>query len=97
MFFERKPSMSSEFYYLEPALCPSVTDFVYGTNTLIQERNNHSENCITLKLSRTMQKVEIHFANEVSGLVLFSKDLGHFFGSNVGNEFGVKLIAKGPH
>ena len=59
-------------------------------NTLIQERHNHSENCIT-------QKVEIYLANEGSGLAFFSTDLGHIFGSKVGNEFRVMLRRKGPH
>ena len=66
-------------------------------NTLIQERHNHSENCITVKVSRRTQKVEIYLANEGSGLAFFSTDLGHIFGSNVGNEFGVMLRGKGPH
>ena len=66
-------------------------------STLIKEINNHSKNCITTKVSRRMQKVEIYLANEVYGLAFFSTDLGHFFGSNVGNEFGVMLRGKGPH
>ena len=66
-------------------------------NTLIQERHNHSENCVTVKMSRRTQKVEIYLANEGSGLAFFSTDLGHIFGSNVGNEFGVMLRGKGPH
>ena len=66
-------------------------------NTLVQERHNHNEICITVKLSRRTQKAEIHLANEGSVLALFSIDLGHIFGSNVGNEFGVMLREKGPH
>ena len=66
-------------------------------NSLIQERHNHSENCITVKVSRRMQKVEIYIANEGSGLAFSSTDLGHIFGSNVSNEFGVMLRGKGPH
>ena len=63
----------------------------------IQEGHNHSENCITVKVSRRTQKVKIYLANEGSGLAFFSTDLGHNFGSNVGNEFGVMLRGKGPH
>ena len=48
-------------------------------------------------MSRRTQKVESYLANEGSGLAFFSTDLGHFFGSNVGNEFGVRLRGKGPH
>ena len=97
MFFDQKLSKSSEFYYLEPGLYPSITDIVGAMNTLIQERHNHSENCVTVKVSRRTQKVEIYLANEGSGLAFFSTNLGHFFGSNVGNEFGVMSRGKGPH
>ena len=64
-------------------------------NILIQERHNHSENCIKIKVFRKTQKVEIYLANEASGLAVFSTDLGHIFGSNVCNEFGVMLRRKG--
>ena len=96
-FFDRELSKSSEFYYLEPGLYPSITDIVEPMNILIQERHNHSENCIKVKVSRRTQKVKIYLANEASGLAFFSTDLGHNFRSNVGNEFGVKLRGKGPH
>ena len=36
-------------------------------------------------------------ANDNSDLAFCSNDLGHIFGNNVGNEFGVLLIGKGPH
>ena len=42
-------------------------------------------------------KVDIYLANQGSGLAFFSTDLGHIFGSNVHNEFGVMLRGKGPH
>ena len=61
---------------------------------LIQERHNHNENCIKVKVSRRTQKTEIYLANEGSGLAFFSTDLGHVFGSNAGNEFGVMLSRK---
>ena len=97
MFSDKKFSKSSEFYYLEPGLYPSITAFVETMNTLIQERHKHRENCITVKVSRRTQKVEICLANEGSGLAFFSTDLGQIFRSNVGNEFGVMLRRKGPH
>ena len=97
LFFGKKLSKSSEFYYLEPGLYPSITDIVEAMKTLIQERHNHSENCITVEVSRTSQKLENHLANERSGLVFFCTDLGHIFGSNVGNEIGVMLRGEGPH
>ena len=97
MFFDKKLSESSNFYYLEPGLYPSITDIVEAMNILIQERHNHSGNCIKVKVSRKSQKVEICLANEASGLAFFSTDLGNIFGSKVGNEFGVMLRGKGPH
>ena len=97
MFFDKKLLKSSEFYYREPGLYPSITDIVEAMNILIQERHNHSEDCIKVKVSRRTQKVEIYLANEGSGLAFFRTDLGHIFGSNVGNEFGVMLRGKGPH
>ena len=66
-------------------------------NNLIYERHNRRENCITVKLSPRAQKVEIHHANEGSGLAFFSTDMGHFFLSNVGKEFAVILRGEGPH
>ena len=96
-FFDMKLPKSSDFYYLEPGLYPSITDIAEAMNTLIQERNNHSENCITVRVSRRTQKVEIYPAIERCGLVFFITDLGHIFESKVGNEFGVMLRDKGPH
>ena len=93
-FFDKKLSKSSEFYYLEPGLYSSTTNFVEAMNTLIQERHNHSENCVTVKVSRRTQNVEIYLANEGSGLAFFSTDLEHIFGSNVGNDLGVMLRGK---
>ena len=95
--FDKKLSKSSEFYYLKPGLYPSITDIVEAMNTLIQERHNHNENCVTVKVSQKTQKIEIYLANEGSGLAFFSTDLGPIFGSNVGNEIGVMLRGKRPH
>ena len=36
-------------------------------------------------------------ADDSSGLAFCSNDLGHIFGNNVGNEFGVLMMGKGPH
>ena len=66
-------------------------------NTLIQERNNHNETCITVRVSRRSQKIVIILANDSSGLALCSTELGHIFGNNVRNEFGVMMTGKRPH
>ena len=96
-FFDRKLSKSMSTYNLEPGLYTSITDFVEAMNTLIQERNNHNENCITVIFSRRTQKVVITLANDTSGLAFCSTYLGHNFDNNVGKEFGVLMIGKGPH
>ena len=66
--FDKKLSKSSEFYDLEPGLYPCITDIVEAMNILIQEKHNHSENCLKVKVSRKTQTVEIYLANEASGL-----------------------------
>ena len=96
-FFDEKLSKSTSTYNLEPGLYTSMTDIVEVMNRLIQEKNNHSETCITVKVSRRMQKVVIMLANDTSGLAFCSTDLGHFFGNNVGNQFEVLMKGKRPH
>ena len=96
-FFDKKLSKSTSTYSVEPGLYTSITDIVEAMNTLIQERNNHNETCITFKVSRRTQKVVIMLANNSSGLAFCSTDLGHIFGNNVGNKFRVLMIEKGPH
>ena len=96
-FFHEKLSKSTSTYNLEPGPYPSITDIVEAMNMLFQERNNHNEICITVKVSCRTQKVTIMLANYTSGLAFCSTDLGHVFGNNVGNEFGVLMKRKGPH
>ena len=59
---------SSEFFYLEPGIYPSIMDIVEAVNTLIQERHNQCKSCITMEVSRRTQKVEIYLAKKRSGL-----------------------------
>ena len=98
-FFDEKLSKSTSTYSIEPGLYTSITDIVEAMNTLIQERNNHNETCITVKVSRRTQKVVIMLAKDNSGLAFCSTDLGHVFGNNVGNELWVLvlMVGKGPH
>ena len=96
-FFDNKLSKSTSTYSIEPGLYISITDIVEAMNMLIQERNNHNETCITVKVPPGTQKVVIMLANDSSGLAFCSTDLGHIFGKNVENEFGVLMIGKGPH
>ena len=96
-FFDGKLSKFTSTYNLEPGLYTSITDIVEAMNRHIQEKNNHNETCITVKISRRTQKVVVMLANDTSGLAFCSTDLGHIFGNNVGNEFGVLIIGKRPH
>ena len=66
-------------------------------NTLIQERNNQRDTCITIKVSSVRQKVKLYLANEESNLAIFSTDLGHFFGGDVRKDLGIFMRGKGPH
>ena len=97
MFYDEKLSKTTEAYYLEPGQYFSITDIVERTNTLIQERNNHREICITIKVSRLTQKVKVYLANEESSLAIFSTDLRHIFGGDVRNHLGKLRCGKGPH
>ena len=95
--FDEKLSKFTSTYNPEPGLYTSITDIVDAMNTLIQEKKNHNENCITVKVSRRTQKVVIRLADDTSGLACSNTDSGHIFGNNVGNEFGVPMIGKSPH
>ena len=70
-FFDKHFWKSSECYYLEHGLYFSITDIVESMNTLIQERQNHSEFCIIVKVFRRTWKVENYLANEGSGHAFF--------------------------
>ena len=71
MFFDKNFSKSSDFYYLEPGLYPSILDIVEAMDTLIQERQKHSKNCIAVKVSPRTQKNEI-FSLQMKDPVLHS-------------------------
>ena len=95
--YGEKLSKTTEAYYLEPGLYSSITDIVEAMNTVIQERNNHGDTCITIKFSRVTQIVKVYLAKEESSLAIFSTDLGHIFGGDVRNDLGILMSGKGPH
>ena len=96
-FFDEKLSKTTSTYNREPGLYTSITDIVEAMSTPIQERNNHNETCITVKVSRRSQNVVIILANDTSSLAFCSTDLGHNVGNNVGSQFGLLMKGKGPH
>ena len=97
MFHDEKISKTTEAYYLEPGLYSSITDNVEAMNTLIQERNNHRDRCITIKVSRVTQRVKVYLVNEESSQAFFSTDSVHIFGGDVRNDLGILMSGKGPH
>ena len=97
MFYDEKLSKTTEAYYLEPGLYSSITGIVEAMNTLIQERNNHRDTCITIKIIKVMQRRKVYLANQESSLPIFSIDLGHINGGDVRNDFGILMCGKGPH
>ena len=70
MFHDEKLSKTTDAYHLEPGLYSAVTDIVQAKNTIIQERNNHRDTCITIKVSRVTQKVKVYVVNEISSLTI---------------------------
>ena len=99
MFCDDKLSKTTEAYYLETGLYSSITDIVEAMKTIIQERNNHRDTCITItiKISRVTQKVKVYLANEASSLAIVSIDLGHMFEGDVRNDSGILICGKRPH
>ena len=95
--FDENFSKSTWTYNLEPVLYTFITDIAEAMHTIIQERNNHKETCITVKVSRRTHKVVTVLATDTCGFAFCSTDLGHFSDNNVANEFGVLMIGNGPH
>ena len=71
-------SEKSESCYLEVGLYPSITDVFHSMNSLIQERYDDSESCITVKMSQRTQEVEIYLANEGFGFAFLSRTYDTF-------------------
>ena len=96
LFHDEKLSKTTEVHHLEPGLYSSTIGIVEAMNTLIQERNNHRDTCITIKVIRVTQKVKVYLASEESSLAIFSTDLGHIFGEDVRNDLGILMSGKSP-
>ena len=93
MFCDDKVSKTIEVYYLEAGLFFSIPDIVEAMKAPIQERNNHRDTCITIKVSRVTQKS----AFEESSLAIFSTVFRHIFGGDVRNDLGILMCGKGSH
>ena len=69
-FFDKKLSKSTSTYSIEPGLYTSITDIVEAMNTLIQERKNHNETCITARFLAEHKK--LYLCLQTIALVLHS-------------------------
>ena len=94
MFFDEKLSKVTEPYYLEPGLFSSIPDIVETMKTLIQKRNNRSDNCIRIKVNRVTQKSELYLANKEYSLAVCSTDLRRLFGGDVRYDLGMIIRGK---
>ena len=95
-FFDEKLSKSTSAYNLEPGLYTCITDIVEAMNTVIQEKNNQNETCITVDVPRRTQRFVVMIANDTSGLAFCSTSFGNILGNNMGYEFAVLMIEKSP-
>ena len=75
---------------------PSIADVVETMNSLIQNRSNHNDTCIRVKVSRGTQKSGVSLVNEESSLVPSSLDWGYTLRGDVRNNLGDLLWGKVP-
>ena len=97
MIYDEILPETTEAYYIEPGLFSFITDFLEAMKTLIQERTNHRDTCITIKVSTVTQKLKVYLANEESNLANFITDLGHIFEGGVRNILRILMCGKGSH
>ena len=71
MFFDKKLSNSSEFYYLEPGFYPSITDIVDAVNILIRAFKKNTITAKTVpKLKCLEERKKLRFTLKMKDLVL---------------------------
>ena len=97
LFYDAIYAKTTTAFYLEPGLCSSVPDIVEARYLLKQERSNHKENCITAKVSRRTQTIELSFISDASSLVIFSTVLGNIVGGDFEDNKAILMRGKGPH
>ena len=98
IFYDDKFSKITEADYLDPGVFSSITDIVEAMNTPMQERNNHRDTCIAIKVSMVTQNSKVYLANKESSLAIFFNDLGHIFGGDVRrSDLEILMCGKGSH
>ena len=95
MFLVEKLSKTTERYYLKPGLSSSITDIVETMNTLRQEGNKHSDNCIRIKVTRVTKKLMFIWPvkNLVQQFVIQTWDI--YFG-DVWKNLRILIVEKVP-
>ena len=63
---------SSDYYTLDPALYPSISDIVNELNRKFQESEMYKKTPIKLHVNKTTQQISLSLPNENSFLVIFS-------------------------
>ena len=94
MFYDNILSKSSKFHYLELGVYFSFMEFVEAMTTFIQTKQNHSENCMTVKVSRRTKTIGSYLASEEFCLAFFSTDPKLSSEGNVGIDFETILRGK---
>ena len=97
LFHDNELSKTKDYYYLKPGLHHAITDIVEAMNSLIRNKNNHNTICIGVKVDRRTRKTAFLLVNDEPSLVISSMDLGHIFGGDVRNDWGILMLGKGPH
>ena len=97
MFFDKKLSKSSECHYLEPGLYPFHYVFCWShEHSHLRKTQSQRKLYHRWSVSRNAKSWDLPGKCRIGSSIL-STDLEHFFGGNIGNEFGVMLRGKGPH
>ena len=97
LFYDEKLSKTENLYYFEPGLYASIAGNAETMNSLIQNRNNHSDTCIRVPVFQKTRRSDVSFLHEESGFMISSLDSRPFFGSGVGIYMGFLLRGKRPH
>ena len=97
LFHVNELSKTIDYYYLEPGLYHSITDIVEAMSSPIQKKNDHNTTCISVKVDLRTQKIAFLLVNDEPSFVISSIVLGHIFGGDVPNDWGISMLGKGPH
>ena len=96
-FFEKNLSSHQTFSTWMPKCTLPFRTFLKPRTRSFRRNTNTAKVVSQKKCLGKRKKTNIYLANEGSVLACCSTNLKHFFGSSIGNDFGVMLTRKGPH